>query len=347
MFILIFFITTLIASILINALFLKFSKNLGMRNIDENSIRWATQTKPALGGFSFFFIFLLSLLVIVVIAGNNSFITQQNTLGLIAAVFVGFLLGLSDDAYNTQPILKLLVQIVCGALLVWSGNSIHLFNNAIINNGLTVFWVVAIMNSINMLDNMDGITSITSVFICVMMLMLGMYTNTLTQHDFFVIIACIASILGFLFFNVFPSKIYMGDTGSQFLGVFLSALSIKYVWNIPTYNLPQFTSPLLVCIVFLLPIADTTTVTINRLMKGSSPFVGGRDHTTHHLFFNGFSERKVFLIFALISVISCLVLMVLFNYYSTLNLVLAALYCLIIFVVLYAQTKITTTSQNT
>jgi UDP-GlcNAc:undecaprenyl-phosphate GlcNAc-1-phosphate transferase len=334
-----FFIVTVLTSVLINALFLKFSKNLGMRNIDESSIRWATQTKPALGGFSFFFIFLISLLVIVIISGNNSILTQQTSLGLIAAVFVGFLLGLSDDAYNTKPVLKLAIQILCGVILVLSNNCIELFNNPTLNAALTVFWIVAIMNSINMLDNMDGITSITSVFICVMMLMLGIYSHTLVVTDMFVIIACAASILGFLFYNVYPSKIYMGDTGSQFLGVFLGALSIKYVWNIPHQLLPQYTSPILVLIVFLLPITDTTTVTINRLLKGTSPFVGGRDHTTHYLFFNGFSERKVFLIFILISLLSCAVLFIIFNLSATIGVAVALIYATIVFLGLYLPTR--------
>lgn len=339
MLLIIFFIVTVLISILINGLFLKFSKNLGMRNIDETSIRWATKSKPALGGLSFFFIFLLSLLIIVSISGNNNILTQQNSLGLIGAVFIGFMLGLSDDAYNTKPLLKLSAQILCGLVLVWSNNYIHLFNNFEADAILTVFWVVAIMNSINMLDNMDGITSITSIFICIMMIMLGMYARTLLPSDLFVMLACIASVVGFLFYNVFPSKLYMGDTGSQFLGVFLSALSIKYVWNIPHTHMPHYTSLLLVILVFLLPIIDTTAVTINRLLKGSSPFVGGRDHTTHHLFFSGFSERKVFLIFTGISLLSCILVGYVFFNPSTLVLIGALGYCIIVFLALYLPTR--------
>ncbi len=335
----VFFIATVFTSFLINGLFLKFSKNLGMRNIDETSVRWATQSKPALGGLSFFFIFLLSLLIIVSISGNNNILTQQNSLGLISAVFIGFMLGLSDDAYNTKPLLKISAQILCGVVLVWNNNYIHLFNNFTADATLTVFWVVAIMNSINMLDNMDGITSITSIFICIMMIMLGMYAHTLLPSDLFVMLACIASVVGFLFYNVFPSKLYMGDTGSQFLGVFLSALSIKYVWNIPHTYMPHYTSLLLVVLVFLLPIVDTTTVTINRLLKGSSPFVGGRDHTTHHLFFSGFSERKVFLIFTGISLVSCAVVGYLFFNPSILVLIGAVIYCLLVFFALYLPTR--------
>jgi UDP-GlcNAc:undecaprenyl-phosphate/decaprenyl-phosphate GlcNAc-1-phosphate transferase len=173
----------------------------------------------------------------------------------------------------------------------------------------------------------------------VMMLMLGIYSHTLVVTDMFVIIACAASILGFLFYNVYPSKIYMGDTGSQFLGVFLGALSIKYVWNIPHQLLPQYTSPILVLIVFLLPITDTTTVTINRLLKGTSPFVGGRDHTTHFLFFNGFSERKVFLIFILISLLSCAVLFIIFNYSAFVGVAIALIYATIVFLALYLPTR--------
>jgi UDP-GlcNAc:undecaprenyl-phosphate GlcNAc-1-phosphate transferase len=120
-----------------------------------------------------------------------------------------------------------------------------------------------------------------------------------------IVIGLLASLLGFLYFNWHPAKMYMGDTGSQFLGVLLAALSISYLWNpVTTDELSisrQFLIPLL-C--FIVPIVDTMTVTIKRLRKGNSPFVGGKDHTTHHLAYLGFSEKQVASIIALISIFS-------------------------------------------
>ena len=95
----------------------------------------------------------------------------------------------------------------------------------------------------------------------------------------------------------------MGDTGSQFLGVFIAAFSIKYLWNFPLSG-SSFINAYFVFLVFLIPITDTTAVVIKRIGRKQSPFVGGKDHTTHHLYYNGFSERKIVLFFAIISIIS-------------------------------------------
>jgi UDP-GlcNAc:undecaprenyl-phosphate GlcNAc-1-phosphate transferase len=103
---------------------------------------------------------------------------------------------------------------------------------------------------------------------------------------------------------------YMGDTGSQFLGAFLSAASIHFIWNFrdlngPAFQIRQFTTPLLV---FAIPLIDTTTVSIRRLMRGSSPFVGGKDHITHHLAFLGFKDSTVAFIYLMLSIISAAII---------------------------------------
>jgi UDP-GlcNAc:undecaprenyl-phosphate GlcNAc-1-phosphate transferase len=101
----------------------------------------------------------------------------------------------------------------------------------------------------------------------------------------------------------------MGDTGSQFLGVLLGAMAITCFWNTPfdDSHPSQTKQVILTLIVFIIPIIDTTTVTINRLARGQSPFVGGKDHTTHHLSYAGFSDRQVALIIGAISMFSCLI----------------------------------------
>jgi UDP-GlcNAc:undecaprenyl-phosphate GlcNAc-1-phosphate transferase len=100
----------------------------------------------------------------------------------------------------------------------------------------------------------------------------------------------------------------MGDTGSQLIGVLLAAFGIICFWNTPFDRYMQYeTKQILITIIaFVLPIADTTTVTINRMRAGKSPFVGGKDHTTHHLSYMGFSDRKVAFTFIGISALSYL-----------------------------------------
>lgn len=300
-----FFCGALLFSILINSIMLRFVKTLGIRNQDETIIRWSDQVKPALGGLGFYIIFLLSItLHSFVFSYSGKEINFQYT-GIIGATSLGFLMGLADDAYNTRPVLKFLTQVLCGVILIYSGTYINIFETNVLNYGFTIIWVVGLMNSINMLDNMDGITTIISIVIAFTILFLMLNNNEVDSLGLTVIIGLLASLLGFLYFNWNPSKMYMGDTGSQYLGILLAALSINYLWNPVTTNDYSISRQILIPIIsFIIPIVDTTTVTIKRLRKGNSPFVGGKDHTTHHLSYLGLSEKQVAAIIALIAIIS-------------------------------------------
>src|SRR5258706_550335 len=131
----------------------------------------------------------------------------------------------------------------------------------------------------------------------------------LNKEFFGLLVAC---ILGFFFYNWHPAVIYMGDTGSQFLGVFLSAVGIKFFWQagtVPPSELIDFRQVIIPILVFIVPIVDTTTVFINRILRKQSPFVGGKDHTTHSLAYIGFSDRQVALTFIGISLFSILLVL--------------------------------------
>jgi len=156
------------------------------------------------------------------------------------------------------------------------------------------------------------------------------------------LIGVLGSLLGFLYYNWNPSKLYMGDTGSQFLGIFLAAMSILFFWN-PHYtsdNIPtkQIIS---VIVIFILPLADTTTVVINRLSRGQSPFVGGKDHTTHHLSYMGLTDRKVALVIVSLSLLTILLAYFLFTFTSWgwLHISLFSAFFLAVFSTLFYITK--------
>ncbi len=303
-----FFLGALFFSYLVNSILLRFVKTLGIRNEKETVIRWSDQDKPALGGLSFYIIFLLSITLHSFIFSYSGSTIDFKFTGIIGATSLGFLMGLSDDAYNTRPVLKFLTQILCAIILIYSKTYIQIFDNNIFNYLLTVIWVVGLMNSINMLDNMDGITTIVSIIISFTILAIMLINHENNSVGMTIIIGLLASLLGFLYFNWNPSKMYMGDTGSQYLGVLLAALSINYLWNSVTteeYSVSrQFLIPL---ISFIIPIVDTTTVVIKRISKGNSPFIGGKDHTTHHLSYLGLSEKQVAIVITLISLISSII----------------------------------------
>ncbi len=310
------FIGFIILSLVINRILIRFSLNLGSRNQD-GQIRWSEETKPALGGFSFYMLFVMAIFLIGMIDFSNHDAGSRQLLGLFLAVSLGFFIGMADDAYNTYPLLKFLGQLTCANILIASGLIIPLTPSIILNSLFTIIWVVAIMNSINMIDNMDGITSVVSIGILlnamlIVFLMSGVFTTTMLLFAL-----VIASVLGFLFFNWHPARLIMGDSGSQFLGVLLAATSIWCMWNFknPTgeyFQIRQFLIPLAV---FQLPLFDTTTVIIRRLLRGQSPFAGGKDHTTHQFVFLGLSDESVTLLFALIALLSLPEVYILYRLY--------------------------------
>lgn len=334
-----FFIVSLLFSILINRILVTFSKNLGTRSKTETLIRWNTGDKPSFGGISFFIIFLLSLVALSFFFQKDNLFHNYNLLGIVVATTMGFIMGLFDDAYNTKVLIKLISQILCGIVLIVSGTYITIFDNNFLNYILTLLWVVGIMNSINMLDNMDAISTLVAVSVFLGLFIDNFFIQGIMTNLNMIILGVISALFGFLFFNWSPSKLYMGDTGSQFLGVLLAAFGIIFIWNHKEYNLDEVPTKQVcaVLLFFTLPIIDTATVSIKRILKGKSPFVGGRDHTTHHLFYLGLSERKVALIFAAVSCIStvlgliCLNIPV-WNHYYTAAFVA---YFLILFIILF------------
>lgn len=307
-------------SLLINGLLLKFAKTLGIRNhTDSTIIRWGSTAKPAMGGIGFYIVFLISYIGLSIDTAEFQFFHNMQSVGILLATTVGFFVGLFDDAYNTRPWLKFAGQTLCALILIASGVFISFFNYDYLNYLLTFLWVVGLMNSINMLDNMDAISSVSSLGILASMLAILLLNGDMTNPFVLIIFAIIAALIGFLFFNWSPSKLYMGDTGSQFLGVLLAALGIILLWNqqVEGVEMSRFTRVLIIATAFALPLIDTTTVFIKRITKGKSPFVGGRDHTTHHLSYLGLSERQVALVFLGIAIFAGVLTTLIFFFAGT------------------------------
>ena len=290
-----YFIGSVVFSVLINFIFLKFAQNLGIREGEDNSERWSNIQKPAFGGISFYILFLLSFTSFTVFFSPLEGIPNGVMMGLVFATAMSFLMGLADDAFNTRPMLKLSVQIISAIILIYTGTYIQLFDSEILNYFLTIVWVVGLMNSINMLDNMDAITSLISIVAILSTLIIMYLSGNHQSIYFFTMLGVLASLIGFLFFNWHPSKLFMGDTGSQFLGLFLAFIGIKFFWNIEGLTLqnPVLDKFILIIAFFAIPLIDSLTVTINRILRKQSPMIGGKDHTTHSLVFIGFSDKQV------------------------------------------------------
>lgn len=308
------FLVLIFTSYLLNKTILRFVKTLGIRGNNNISVRWSKVTKPSLGGITFYIIFLIAIVIFSLISPENQMTSSKTALGLFSTATIAFILGLADDAYNTNPFIKLTGQVSCGIIFVVTNNQIDFFSNPEIDSILTVLWVIGIMNSINMLDNMDGISTITSIGILLSCFIISFYNHPLNLNNF-LIMGVIASLIGFLYFNFHPSKMFMGDTGSQFLGVIIAYFGVHYCWNIPADYFRMTEHPYLlqismVMIVFALPMMDTITVTVNRLYRGNSPMIGGKDHTTHYLSRSGLGDQKVAVFFIIFSVLQSLVVLI-------------------------------------
>lgn len=342
-----FFICAVLFSFLINGLFLKFSRTLGIKDQDDSLVRWSSTSKPAVGGLSFYILFLFSIACYSILFEAVTYINDiVRFLGVMAACSLGFVVGLADDAYNTKPFLKFFAQFSSAIILIATGTSINISGITALDYSLTILWVVGLMNSINMLDNMDAITTSVSISVILAVLYMLVIKDEVMSVYFITLLGVLAGLLGFLYYNWNPSKMYMGDTGSQFLGVFLAAIGILYLWNghaEPDFRI-QTKQFIVALLVFIVPIIDTTSVTINRLLKGQSPFVGGRDHTTHHLSYLGLSDRQVAAAFFGLSFLSVVFLViidrVIGNNWDYWHFGLFLAYFLILFAFLYGTTRI-------
>lgn len=297
----------------INLLSLRFAKSLGIRNKNDLTVRWSNESKPSLGGISLYVVFLFSGILFAIFYFEDHLFRNKEYLGLLGAASIAFILGITDDTFNTRPRIKLFTQILCGAIIAYSGTTINLTNYYTLNFALTILWIVALMNSLNMLDNMDGITGTVSFVILASCLGSGfIILDFNTNFWSVVLVAQMGALLGFLRFNLHPSKMFMGDTGSMFLGLFVGFYTIKGLLNTSiSIGVPQWVS-IAITLTAMAPAAiDTLTVIVNRLRKGKSPMVGGKDHTTHHLVYSGKTDTQVWLVFLILSLLSATLALVL------------------------------------
>jgi UDP-GlcNAc:undecaprenyl-phosphate GlcNAc-1-phosphate transferase len=251
--------------------------------------RWHSQPTPTLGGVAMFSAFALTVILSIIVSDN--WMALQGGWSLLVGSALMFVLGLYDDFRRISPPVKLAGQMLAATIVIFFGNNtIDFFPWPIANILLTYFWLVGITNAINLLDNMDGLAGGVSLVAASTLC----YFFWRGGNDILLILALslAGGIFGFLVFNFPPAKIFMGDSGSLFLGFTLAALSIARrtqasnifaVVGVPT-------------LLFLLPILDTSLVTITRLLRGQSPAQGGTDHTSHRLIAFGLSERQAVLI---------------------------------------------------
>ncbi len=249
--------------------------------IDQPAARKVhTAPIPRFGGIAMYGAVIVALLVF-----GERFRVNQLVSILLGATWVSFL-GVWDDRWGLRPILKFSGQIVGALILIATGVQVQFLPTNVLNWIVTAVWVVGLTNAINFLDNMDGlsggIAAIASAFFLLMAVQSGQYLVGALSA------ALLGASVGFLVYNFNPASIFMGDTGSLFLGFMLAALGIKLRFpgntDVVTWMVPV--------IVLGVPIFDTTLVVFSRLRRGLHPVTPGKDHTSHRLVRMGFTQRE-------------------------------------------------------
>ncbi len=249
--------------------------------------RWHSQPTALLGGVAIYASFALGCLVFAVRLPGAKLILLGGTLL--------FLTGLIDDFVHLKPYVKLVIQVIVAACVVYFGRRLPWTAFEPLNIFITILWLVGITNAINLLDNMDGLAGGVTVIAC------GFLTATLLLNGQTMMamlpLLLGAATLGFLVFNWHPATIFMGDCGSLLLGFALSSMALLSDYDRTRHLGAVLFTPVLI---LLIPIFDTCVVTVARKFAGRPISQGGRDHTSHRLVAMGLSERRaVLLLYAL------------------------------------------------
>ncbi len=241
--------------------------------------RWHRQPTAMFGGVAI----ALTTLVLGLTLSPDARVWQLMGCGFLMAAF-----GLVDDVLPLKASTKLIAQIMLASALVFFGLRLHWTGSMVGDAMLTLFWIVGITNGFNLLDNMDGLCAGTTL-IAGLFLLLGIVHQSGSTPSAAYLAALLGATTGFLVYNVHPASIFMGDTGSLFLGLNLAALTlVNGQTGVRSSGIVSIVAgPVLL---LLIPIFDTTLVTVMRLLSGRRPSQGGRDHSSHRLVAIGLPE---------------------------------------------------------
>jgi len=284
---------------------------------------------PRLGGVAIFLAFSVTLSLWLAFSALFPRLAEGVVPTTLLRIYIPacliFCLGIYDDIRGAGPYLKFAVQAVAAAMLFAGGLRVldlplifgsHTFP-WFVGLPLTVLWVVAVTNAFNLIDGLDGLAAGSALFSTMVF-----FVVTLVHHSWLgslMSVALAGAILGFLRFNFNPATIFLGDSGSLFIGFILSALALASAEKAPT-----FVAVAIPVVSFGLPILETSLSILRRLIGGRPVFTADREHIHHKLLQMGLSHRQVVIVlYAVSALFAMLSLFLLWPTGSTLGLVLA------------------------
>jgi len=304
---------------------IKYNKNFITKS--NNQKRLNTLNIVPLGGVAMAISFFIS---VRLLGEADSNIVSISVFALAISI-----LGVVDDFLNLNWKLKIIFQFL------FVGLPIYLLNQTInfeiflgvdfsgrLNLIFTILWIIILMNSLNFIDNMDGFAALNSSFICLALTVLSFVYNQNYLADISFIL--LFTILAFTIFNFPPAKIYMGDSGSLFIGFIFGFISILFDWN-PTGESYLYSSIAPVFLFFTIPLLDFSTVFVYRIKNQISPATGGTDHISHRLLNQGYSVKSILLMFSVLNIF-IFVLITLTILFEFLSVIIFAIYLVLIII---------------
>ena len=293
-------VTAMVVALIATPVVKSLAFKVGAVDVPKDNRRMHDHPIPRMGGLAIFFGFILSVLLYVEM-------TPQFRGMLLGGVII-VVLGIFDDIYALGAKFKLVIQIIAALVAVLSGNVIEIISNPNVfspnpwwdlgwlSYPATVLWIVAITNAVNLIDGLDGLACGVSTISALTMLVISL---AVADAPVAIVMAALAgACIGFLPYNLNPAKIFMGDTGSTFLGFILAVMSIQGLFKF--YTIISFAVPFLM---LGLPIFDTCFAFIRRIAHGQSPMHPDRSHVHHRLIDMGFNQKQAVAVLYIISAI--------------------------------------------
>lgn len=292
---------------------------------------------PRLGGLAIFAGFISALTIF----GKIDYGIQH----MLAGCVIIFFIGLKDDIVSVSAFKKFFVQVLSTGIVMFMADiritSLQgILGIEVLEPGisylLTFIAIIGITNAINLIDGLDGLAgSIVSVCCFSFGLYFITWEDSYTQIYSYVAFALLGSIIGFLRYNIYKAKIFMGDTGSLVCGFIISVMAIKFVETKMISNTPTVSMAIL-----FIPLLDTARVFILRILNGKSPFSPDKNHVHHKLVEIGFSQLGTVLVLVMINILA-IALVIYFDYLSlTMQLLALLVYAVLFSVILEISAKL-------
>lgn len=271
-----------------------------------------TKPTPRLGGVAVFLGFLFA--IIISLPFLNQSLSQYPSyvfmlMGIVIASGLCFIMGLFDDLYDLKPSVKFALQVAIALSLVFFGVQIGfitkpgdgmIFLPMWISIVITVFWVVAVMNAINLSDGLDGLAGGISLIAGIVFLAIALMRSDPIKAEIpaFLSAAMIGAIIGFLPYNFPKARIFLGDSGSQLLGFLLAAISI-----VGAFKGPALIAIAIPIIVLGIPLLDTSLAILRRSVNGKKIYEADDEHIHHTLVKKGLKPYQAVLILCAITAV--------------------------------------------